>query len=233
MPITSEGSQTITVFDESGNGASTLVLHRVRLRQHPRSCIEDLERSSARTTWQRCRRSGRCRGEPPPPEDERLAMPSQRPIARSDRRTAGRSLRPAARASRTRRWRSWRRCCPAWRSPRTEAYQPPHDQPGPAADRLLFNSFFVDRAPLDIEAGNMDLYLYGLKTEAAQELRGTEGVELIDAPATTRLAHPQPGARPRRASSTPSPSPRCARPCSTSSTASPSPRTSTVARRSR
>ncbi len=65
-----------------------------------------------------------------------------------------------------------------------EAPAPPHDQPGPAADRLLYNSFFVDRAPLDIEAGNMDLYLFGLKTEAAQDLRGTEGVELIDAPAT-------------------------------------------------
>ncbi len=66
-----------------------------------------------------------------------------------------------------------------------EAYQPPHDKPGPAADRLLYNSFFVDRAPLDIEAGNMDLYLFGLKTEAAQDLRGTPGVKLIDAPATT------------------------------------------------
>ena len=65
-----------------------------------------------------------------------------------------------------------------------EAYEPPHDKPGPAAERLLYNSFFVDRAPLDIEAGNMDLYLFGLKTEAAQDLRGTEGVELIDAPAT-------------------------------------------------
>jgi len=66
-----------------------------------------------------------------------------------------------------------------------DAYQPPHDRPGPAAERLLYNSFFVDRAPLDIEAGNMDIYLYGLKTEAAQELRGTPGVELIDAPATS------------------------------------------------
>ena len=65
-----------------------------------------------------------------------------------------------------------------------EAHEPPHDKPGPAAERLLYNSFFVDRAPLDIEAGNMDLYLFGLKTEAAQDLRGTPGVELIDAPAT-------------------------------------------------
>lgn len=65
-----------------------------------------------------------------------------------------------------------------------EAAEPPHDQPGPAAERLLYNSFFVDRAPLDIQADEMDLYLFGLKTEAAQDLRGTEGIELIDAPAT-------------------------------------------------
>ena len=40
----------------------------------------------------------------------------------------------------------------------------------------------------------MDLYLYGLKTEAAQELRGTDGVELIDAPATafSLLLNPAP-----------------------------------------
>jgi peptide/nickel transport system substrate-binding protein len=63
--------------------------------------------------------------------------------------------------------------------------EPPHDKPGPAAERLLYNSFFVDRAPLDIEADNLDLYLFGLKTEAARDLRGTEGVELIDAPATS------------------------------------------------
>jgi peptide/nickel transport system substrate-binding protein len=64
-------------------------------------------------------------------------------------------------------------------------YEPPHDKPGPAAERLLFTQFDVDRAPLDIEAGNMDLYLFGLKTEAARDLEGTEGVELIKAPATT------------------------------------------------
>jgi len=60
-----------------------------------------------------------------------------------------------------------------------EAAQPPHDQPGPAAERLLYNSFFVDRAPLDIQADEMDIYLYGLKTEAAQDLRGAEGIEQL------------------------------------------------------
>ena len=57
--------------------------------------------------------------------------------------------------------------------------------PGPVADRLLFTQFDVDRAPLDIEAGNMDIYLFGLKTDAARDLVGTEGVELIEAPATS------------------------------------------------
>ena len=74
---------------------------------------------------------------------------------------------------------------PAGAVAQEQPYEPPHDKPGPAAERLLYNSFFVDRAPLDIEAGNMDLYLFGLKTEAAQDLRGTEGIELIDAPATS------------------------------------------------
>lgn len=73
---------------------------------------------------------------------------------------------------------------PAAAQAQDEAPVPPHDRPGPAAERLLYNSFFVDRAPLDIEADNMDIYLFGLKTDAAGDLRGTEGVELIDAPAT-------------------------------------------------
>ena len=74
---------------------------------------------------------------------------------------------------------------PAGAAGQDEAYEPPHDRPGPAVEVVYFNSFFVDRAPLDIQAGNMDLYLFGLKTEAAQELRDVEGIELIDAPATT------------------------------------------------
>jgi peptide/nickel transport system substrate-binding protein len=58
-------------------------------------------------------------------------------------------------------------------------------QPGPAADTIRFNSYFVDRAPLEIQAGTMDLYLYGLRTEAAQELRDADGVQLFQAPATS------------------------------------------------
>ena len=50
---------------------------------------------------------------------------------------------------------------------------------------MLFNSVFVDRAPLELQAGTIDMYLYGLKTEAAQELQGADGVQLFQAPATT------------------------------------------------
>ena len=70
-------------------------------------------------------------------------------------------------------------------SAQAPAYEPPHQEPGPAVERIYFTQFDVDRAPLDIEAGRMDLYLFGLKTEAAQDLRGTEGIDLIDAPATS------------------------------------------------
>ncbi len=64
-------------------------------------------------------------------------------------------------------------------------YTPPHNKPGPAAERILFKAFDVDRAPLDFQAGQMDAYLFSLKTNAARELRNKEGVRLVEAPATT------------------------------------------------
>ena len=64
-------------------------------------------------------------------------------------------------------------------------YTPPHERPGPAADRVFFKSFFVDRAPLDFQNGEMDFYLFGLKTSGAAELRGEPGIRLEEAPATT------------------------------------------------
>jgi peptide/nickel transport system substrate-binding protein len=56
---------------------------------------------------------------------------------------------------------------------------------GPAAERLLFSSFNVDQAPLEIVDDKMDLYLYGLKAAGAEELAGAEGVRVIQAPAST------------------------------------------------
>jgi peptide/nickel transport system substrate-binding protein len=66
-----------------------------------------------------------------------------------------------------------------------QEHEPPHDRPGPAAERLLFRSFHVDRAPLELRAGNMDLYLFGLRTDAALDLRTEPSVQLYAAPATT------------------------------------------------
>jgi peptide/nickel transport system substrate-binding protein len=61
------------------------------------------------------------------------------------------------------------------------------DEPtGPAADKLLFSSFNVDQAALNIQNNDMDIYLFGLKTAAAKDLEANgQGVRLITAPAST------------------------------------------------
>ena len=64
-------------------------------------------------------------------------------------------------------------------------YEPPHDRPGPAAERLLFRAFDVDRAPRELDAGSMDLYLFSLKTAAAEELQDDGDVRLYQAPSST------------------------------------------------
>jgi peptide/nickel transport system substrate-binding protein len=63
--------------------------------------------------------------------------------------------------------------------------QVPHSEPGPATDRLFFRAFDVDRAPRDLEAGSMDLYMFSLKTTAAERLRGNDTFQLYQAPAST------------------------------------------------
>ena len=62
-------------------------------------------------------------------------------------------------------------------------YQPPHDRPGPAMDRIQFRSFNVDLAPREIQRNAMDMYIFNLKTEGAQSLRDDPGVKLFQAPA--------------------------------------------------
>ncbi len=64
------------------------------------------------------------------------------------------------------------------------AYVSPHDLTGPAVDTLVFRAFDVDRAPLDLLAGEMDIYYYNLKIAAAKELQDEE-VRLYESPATT------------------------------------------------
>ena len=65
------------------------------------------------------------------------------------------------------------------------AAEPEQSQKGPAVDKVYFKAFHVDRAPLDLEQGNMDLYLFGLKTAAATELRDSDDLQIFEAPATT------------------------------------------------
>jgi len=63
-------------------------------------------------------------------------------------------------------------------------YKPPHDRPGPAVDRLKFKAFHVDIAPASLKAGDMDLYVYGLKIAAAKTLLNDPTVKVFEAPAT-------------------------------------------------
>ena len=65
-----------------------------------------------------------------------------------------------------------------------QEYDPPHDRPGPAADRIQFKSFHVDLAASSVQAGDMDLYAFSLKTEAARELRDDPNLQVYQAPAT-------------------------------------------------
>ena len=64
-------------------------------------------------------------------------------------------------------------------------------QPGPAVDVVTFGAYNVDQAPLNIQNGDIDLYLFGLKTAGAKSLESAQNVRLIQAP------HSESGARKR------------------------------------
>ena len=66
----------------------------------------------------------------------------------------------------------------------SQDYQPPHQRPGPASDRIQFQAFHVDLAGATLQAGEMDLYLFSLKTEAARQLQDATDVKVYQAPAT-------------------------------------------------
>ena len=63
-------------------------------------------------------------------------------------------------------------------------YDPPHQKPGPATERIYFQSFHVDLAGGAIQAGDMDFYLFSLKTEAARQIKDAPGIKVYQAPAT-------------------------------------------------
>lgn len=56
---------------------------------------------------------------------------------------------------------------------------------GAAADTITFGAYNVDQAPLNVQNGDVDLYIFGLKTAGAKSLEGNDQVRLIDAPAST------------------------------------------------
>ncbi len=64
-------------------------------------------------------------------------------------------------------------------------YQRPHEQPGPALDVIYVRSFPLDVAPLELKAGKMDVYLFGIRPAAAQTLRGIPELTLYEAAAGT------------------------------------------------
>ena len=63
-------------------------------------------------------------------------------------------------------------------------YVPPHDRPGPATDTINFSAFDVDIASRELEAGAMDMYIFGLKIPAAQRLEDNPDITVYQAPAT-------------------------------------------------
>ena len=63
-------------------------------------------------------------------------------------------------------------------------YAPPHDRPGPATDTINFSAFDVDIASRELEAGAMDMYIFGLKIPAAQRLEDNADITVYQAPAT-------------------------------------------------
>jgi len=65
-----------------------------------------------------------------------------------------------------------------------ERYVPPHDQPGPAVDRLIFKRVDQDLAPKLIERGDIDIYLYNLKVSTAYEYLKSEEVRIYEAPSS-------------------------------------------------
>ena len=77
----------------------------------------------------------------------------------------------------------------------SDGYEPPHNRPGPASDRIVFRAFHVDLAPQELGRDAMDMYVFNLKTEAAEALRGEEGIQLFEAPASmiSRLGLPESG----------------------------------------
>lgn len=76
-------------------------------------------------------------------------------------------------------------------------YSPPHQRPGPAVDLIEFSQHGVDQAVADLKNGKIDLYLFGLKLAAAQQLKNVDGAKAYRAPSgsTSLILNPAPTRR--------------------------------------
>ena len=66
-----------------------------------------------------------------------------------------------------------------------EDYTPPHDRPGPATDTINFSAYDVGIASKELEARAMDMYIFSLKTPAAEALEDNPDITVYQAPAST------------------------------------------------
>lgn len=64
-------------------------------------------------------------------------------------------------------------------------YTAPHNQPGPATDTINFKAFSVDIASKELEAGEIDMYIFSLKTAAAEKLEDNQDITVYQAPSST------------------------------------------------
>ena len=66
-----------------------------------------------------------------------------------------------------------------------QEYRPPHGNPGPASDKIIFRKIDQDLAPSLVEKGEIDLYLFNLKVSIASEYLRSEKVRIYEAPSTS------------------------------------------------
>ncbi|MEM4297481.1 MAG: ABC transporter substrate-binding protein [Nitrososphaerota archaeon] len=64
-------------------------------------------------------------------------------------------------------------------------FKPPHEKPGPAVDKVGFRAYAIEIVPLAMEKGEIDLYIFPLRTATAKEMILKPGVKMYEAPASS------------------------------------------------
>lgn len=64
-------------------------------------------------------------------------------------------------------------------------FKPPHDRPGPAVEKVGFRAFAVEIVPLAMEKGEVDIYIFPLRTATAKEMLLKPEVRMYQAPASS------------------------------------------------